>query len=250
MIKNNLMENWFFDFFDDNYLKIYLEKQNPILTKKQVDFIIEELTLKIGDKILDLGCGIGRHLIEIGKRGFFGVGVEFNKKYIEIANILRGDLKNIEFKNIDMRDINFENEFDGAISMWTSFGYFSDEENLILLKKINNSLKKCRKFLLDIENIYYMLKNLPKERWEKEDDLFILERNELKTKTSRLLTERYIIKEKEIKRYIRKYRIYTLKEIELYLNESNFKILKTFGGYEKEDYSYQSKRLIIISEKL
>ncbi|MBC7194491.1 MAG: class I SAM-dependent methyltransferase, partial [Caldisericia bacterium] len=82
------MENWFFDFFDDNYLKIYLEKQDPLLTKKQVDLIINELSLNAFDKTLDLGCGIGRHLIEIGKRGFFGVGIDFNERYIDLANRL------------------------------------------------------------------------------------------------------------------------------------------------------------------
>lgn len=244
------MENWFFDFFDDNYLKIYLEKQDPLLTKKQVDLIINELSLNAFDKTLDLGCGIGRHLIEIGKRGFFGVGIDFNERYIDLANRLKGNLKNIEFRKMDMREIDFENEFDGAISMWTSFGYFSDEENLFLLKKINRALKRGKRFLLDIENIYYMLKNLPKERWEKKENYFLLERNELNLKTSRLTTERFVIKENEVKSYKRIYRIYTLKEIELYLKEAGFLILKIFGGYEKEKLDSQSKRLIIISEKL
>lgn len=244
------MENWFFDFFDDNYLKIYLEKQDSLLTKKQVELIINELSLNAFDKTLDLGCGIGRHLIEIGKRGFFGVGIDFNERYIDLANRLKGNLKNIEFRKMDMREIDFENEFDGAISMWTSFGYFSDEENLFLLKKINRALKKGKRFLLDIENIYYMLKNLPKERWEKKENYFLLERNELNLKTSRLTTERFVIKENEVKSYKRVYRIYTLKEIELYLKEAGFLILKIFGGYEKEKLDSQSKRLIIISEKL
>ncbi len=244
------MENWFLNFFDDNYLKIYLENQDPILTKKQVDLIINELSLNAFDRILDLGCGIGRHLIEIGKRGFFGVGIDFNDKYIDLANRSKGDLKNIEFIKMDMREIDFENEFDGVISMWTSFGYFSDEENFSLLKKINRALKKKKRFLLDIENIYYMLKNLPKERWERKEDYFLLEKNELNIKTSRLKTERFIIKENEIKSYKRVYRIFTLKEIELYLKEAGFLILKIFGGYEKEKFNSQSKRLIIISEKL
>lgn len=244
------MEDWFFDFFDENYLELYLKKQKDELTLKQVDFIINSLSLKEKDKVLDLGCGIGRHIIELGKRGIFGVGVDFNEKYIEIGNKLKGDLDNVKFIKMDMRYINFEMEFDAALSMWTSFGYFSDEENLSLLKKINLSLKEKGKLLLDIENIFYMLKNLPKERWDKEDNFYILERNDLNFRTSRLKTERVIIKYGTIKTYTRIYRIYTLKEIELYLNESGFKIIKIYGGYNGEDYSTQSKRLIVISEKL
>lgn len=244
------MEEWFFDFFDENYLELYLEKQKEELAIKQVDFIINSLSLKKEDRVLDLGCGIGRHIIELGKRGIFAVGVDFNEKYIEIANKLKGDLENVQLIKMDMREINFEKEFDAAISVWTSFGYFANEENLFLLKKINLSLKENGKFFLDIENIFYMLKNLPRERWEKVDDFYILERNDLNFKTSRLKTERVIIKNGVIKTYTRIYRIFTLKEIELYLNKSGFKIINCFGSYEGEEYSIQSKRLIVISEKL
>ncbi|MDI6860881.1 MAG: class I SAM-dependent methyltransferase [Caldisericia bacterium] len=244
------MKEWFLDFFDENYLTLYLKKQREELTLKQVNFIINSLSLKKGMKILDLGCGIGRHIIELGKRGFFGVGVDFNEKYIDIANKLKEGLQNVNFIKMDMREISFLEEFDAVLSMWTSFGYFSDEENLSLLKKINQSLKCGGKFLLDIENIFYMLKNLPKERWEREGDFYILERNELNYKISRLKTERVIIKEGTIKTYTRIYRIFTLKEIEHYLNKSYFKILNIYGGYDGEEYSNQSKRLIVISEKL
>lgn len=244
------MEDWFFDFFDENYLEIYLKKQKEDLTLKQVEFIIKELSLKKDFKVLDLGCGIGRHIIELGKRGIIGVGIDFNENFIEIANRLKGDLSNVEFIKMDMRKIEYNEEFDGVISMWTSFGYFSDEENLDLLKRVNKALKKGKRFLLDIENIFYMLKNLPKERWEKEDDYYILERNELNILNSRLKTERVIIRKDAIKSYIRIYRIFTLKEIEEYMKFANLKIIKIFGGYEFEEYSNQSKRLIVISEKL
>lgn len=244
------MEEWFFDWFDENYLEYYLFTQNYELTIKQVNFIIDVLSIKNQDRILDLGCGIGRHLIELGKRGFRGVGIDFNKKFIEIANKNKGDLKNIEFIDMDIRKINYFNEFDGAISMWTSFGYFSDDENLDLLKKVNRALKNKKKFLIDIENISCLLNNLPKERWEKRDDTFILERNELNIRTSRLKTKRVIIKSGKYYEYLRDYRIFTLSEIKNYLERSGFKVVNFYGGYEKEDFNPLSKRLIIISEKL
>lgn len=244
------MIEWFNDWFDENYLKFYLLNQGEELTKKQVKFIIDVLDLKEGSKVLDICCGTGRHLIELSKIGIKGVGIDFNKKYIKLANKNKGKDINLKFLNIDARQIDFENEFDAAISIWTSFGYFSDDENLNLLKKIHKSLKKNGKLLIDLENIYYLLNNLPKERWGKKESEYILERNQLNLRSSRLKTERIIINNKNKFEYVRDYRIYTLSEMEIYSLEAGFKLIKFYGGYEKEELNFSSKRLIVILEKL
>lgn len=244
------MENWFKFWFDNNYLNLYLFKQSEDLTRIQVDFIIETLSLKPIHNILDLGCGIGRHLIEFGKRGYSGIGIDINQDFIDIANEKKENLKNVKFIKMDLRELSFYDEFDVAISLWTSFGYFTDEENLNVLKKINKALKAHGKLLIDIENIYYLINNLPKERWEEVDkEIFILERNNLNINKSRLKTERVILKGENIYRYIRDYRIYTLNEIEIYLKNSGFKLLNFYGGYDKENLNLFSKRLIVIAEK-
>jgi len=244
------MEDWFSNWFDENYLKYNLITQSEVLTKKQVDFIIDVLSLKENHRILDLGCGIGRHLVEFGKRGIKGVGIDFNKQFINIAKKNKQKNKDIKFINIDLRKINFIDEFDAAISIWTSFGYFKDEENIDLLKKVNRSLKEGGKLLIDIENINYLINNLPKERWENNMGVYILERNELNLKSSRVKTIKILIKNNKKYEYIRDYRIYTLVEIKNYLENSGFKVITFYGGYEKEELNLFSKRLIIISEKL
>ena len=126
---------WFKEWFDENYLELFLKTQSEELTKKQVDFIIDVLNLSKGDRVLDIGCGIGRHLIELAKRRIMGVGIDVIDRFIEIAQKNKKDL-DIEFLKMDEREMDFLEEFDGAISMWTSFGYFSDEENLSVLRKI------------------------------------------------------------------------------------------------------------------
>lgn len=77
--------DWFKDLYDEFRLKrtfgsIPIEK-----TKKDVDFIIEVLNLSEGAKILDLFCGIGRHSIELAKRGYKPIGIEYNSEYLKLA---------------------------------------------------------------------------------------------------------------------------------------------------------------------
>ncbi|MCD6168244.1 MAG: class I SAM-dependent methyltransferase [Caldisericia bacterium] len=239
---------WFKEWFDENYLELFLKPQNEELTKRQVDFIIDVLNLNRGDRVLDVGCGIGRHLIELAKRGIKGVGIDIVDRFIEIAKENKKDL-DIEFLKMDERNMNFSEEFDGVISMWTSFGYFSDDENLSVLKRIQKALKPNKRFLLDIENVYYLIKNLVRERWERKGNIFLLERNKFSIMNGRIKTKRIIIKEGKVFEYERIYRIFTKTEIEEYLSLSGFKIINVFGGYTKEPLKENSKRLIVLAEK-
>ena len=239
---------WFKEWFDENYLELFLKTQNKELTKKQVNFIIDVLNLSKGDRVLDVGCGIGRHLIELAKRGIKGLGIDVIDRFIEIAQRNKKDL-DIEFLKMDEREMDFLEEFDGAISMWTSFGYFSDEENLSVLRKIQKALKPDGRFLLDIENVYYLIKNLVRERWERKGNIFLLERNKFSIMNGRIKTKRIIIKDGKVFEYERIYRIFTKTEIEEYLFLSGFKIINVFGGYTKEPLKENSKRLIVLAEK-
>ena len=239
---------WFKEWFDENYLELFLKTQSEELTKKQVDFIIDVLDLSKGDRVLDVGCGIGRHLIELAKRGIKGMGIDVIDRFIEIAQRNKKDL-DIEFFKMDERKMNFLEEFDGAISMWTSFGYFSDEENLSVLRKIQKALKPDGRFLLDIENVYYLIKNLVRERWERKGNIFLLERNKFSIMNGRIKTKRIIIKDGKVFEYERIYRIFTKKEIEEYLSLSGFRVINVFGDYTKEPLKESSKRLIVLAEK-
>lgn len=240
---------WFKKWFDKNYLELFLMLQSKKRTEKQAELIMDTLNLNKGYIVLDVGCGIGRHLIELAKKGIKGVGIDVVEEFIKVAEENKGDL-DIKFLTLDERKMNFSNEFDGAISMWTSFGYFSDEENLSILKKINRALKMGKRFLLDIENVYYLIKNLVKERWERKDNLFLLEKNKFSINDGRIRTKRVIIKEGRIFEYKRVYRVFTKREIEEYLNLSGFKIIYVFGNYDREPLRENSKRLVIVSEKI
>ena len=73
----------------DWYKKIWtLDIQNQSWTedtKRQVDFVIQKLHLKGGEKVLDLACGYGRHSLELARRGFSVTGVDITPAYIQFA---------------------------------------------------------------------------------------------------------------------------------------------------------------------
>jgi len=242
--------DWINSYFDDLYLKYFLLSQNEERTKAQVDFI--ETFFNKGSYLLDAGCGIGRHSIELARRGFKVLGVDFNKQYIEIANQTKEkeNLNNIDFEVADIRALNKVNEFDGVLSLWSSFGYFDDDTNDLILKNFFNALKEGGKVIIDVENRDYILKFFIRETFkEKEDGVFILERRKFDPVTSVVTTHRYIIGQNLKKDYIRRIRIYSLTELIYMLKKIGFKNFQYFGGYSKEPFKTESERIILIGEK-
>jgi 2-polyprenyl-3-methyl-5-hydroxy-6-metoxy-1,4-benzoquinol methylase len=83
-------------------------------------------------RILDLNCGIGRHSIELGKRGISVLGTDLSPYYIHIAKKSARSQRvtdKVRFKVVDMRRIGTvlaREKFDGVINLLTSFGYYDD----------------------------------------------------------------------------------------------------------------------------
>jgi len=88
--------------------------------------------------------------------------VDFSKEYLSdaIKKAKKMKLKNIEFIRKDMRKIDFKEEFDLVINMFTSFGYFDDKDNFTFLKKVRRALKKGGKFIIDVKNGVFIRENL------------------------------------------------------------------------------------------
>jgi SAM-dependent methyltransferase len=237
--------DWFKYYFDGDYSEKILKEIPEEFTESQVDLIEEALELKKEDSILDIFCGIGRHSIALAKRGYNVTSIDYSETYIEeLKNkALVANLK-INAIAMDARKINFKEEFNAIILMFVSFGYFSDEENKELLKKLALALKKGGKILIDIENRDYILKHFIKEKWREKDFGILLERHKFDPLKSRQKTRRIIIlsngERKETERDIRLYSANELIEI---AEEAGLRTYKLFGDYDKTPFHLNAPRL-------
>ena len=243
---------WYDEFFKEDYLKIYLPFLTEERTKTDVDFIIDVLGLSPGSKILDLACGFGRHTIPLAKMGYDMTGLDYTEKFIQMAEEkAKEENLQIEFLVGDMRKIPFENHFAGVISYYTSFGFFSDEENFEVLKGVSKALKREGKFLLDIMNRDILIKNFQSKDWERlEDGTLVLEERNWDLKTGRIKNYVTILDKKgERKRWF-DVRLYALEELNYLLEKVGLKIIETYGRKDKSSYKVDSPRLIVLSQKI
>jgi len=110
--------------------------------RKMFELFCKKLPKKA--KVLDIGCGPGRLIKELSKRGFEVTGIDFSEKMLELA---RKKVPDAKYMEISMTDIEFQNEFDGMISSFSMLCL--DPENFKkTARKISNGLKKNGLFLL------------------------------------------------------------------------------------------------------
>lgn len=148
------MKQWYellFENFGNQY-----EKENFTQgTSGECDFIEQEMNKEKNLKILDVGCGTGRHSIELTRRGYNVTGIDLSESMLVKArqNALSANLE-IDFINCDARDLPFDGEFDLAIMLCE--GGFplmeTDEMNYEILKNVAKSLNSKGKFIFTTLN--------------------------------------------------------------------------------------------------
>jgi ubiquinone/menaquinone biosynthesis C-methylase UbiE len=147
-------KQWYEVLFED-YAQKYDEESFTKGTMGECDFIEKELDFNKSLKILDVGCGTGRHSIELTKRGYTVTGIDLSESQLQRAREkARTDNFKIDFLRQDARKLPFDNEFDVAIMICE--GAFplmeTDEMNFEILKNVTRSLKQQSKFIFTTLN--------------------------------------------------------------------------------------------------
>ncbi len=125
------------------------------LTRNEVGFIEQVLALSDDASVLDLACGAGRHALELGRRGYSVEGVEVNPALVAYATAWAyEDATRVRFAQGDMRTFTSAAQFDAALVMNSSLGFFDDETNQQVLKACAESLVQGGRLLLQCINPY------------------------------------------------------------------------------------------------
>jgi SAM-dependent methyltransferase len=108
--------HWFED-VADHLGSAYLRYSFTKGAEQEVAFLVECLSLEPGARILDVGCGPGRHAHALGARGFEVVGVDISERFIALARENAPAGAPMTFERADARALRFDSEFDAVISL-------------------------------------------------------------------------------------------------------------------------------------
>jgi len=226
-------------------------------TENQVDFIIKILELKGTERILDLACGYGRHVLSLARRGFQVVGVDITKDYIDDAvKTAKEENLDIEFICSDIRGINFKNEFDIVLNLADgAIGYLeTDEENLKIFDVIANALQSGGKHFMDVCNAEHAELYFPKRDWQIGKKEIALAAFEWIPETRRMLYGGGSLAFGEIAQRIdvtpsNPTRLYSKTELSVIFKERGMEIVSAFSNYYGKPDSNKELQLMVFSIK-
>lgn len=230
-------------------------------TRSEVAFLRRALGLRRGAKLLDVACGTGRHSIEFSKSGILATGFDYSSRYLaEARREARKARADVRWVRGDMRRLPFRPEFDAAINLFSSFGYFtrgSDDDRV--LRGIGRALKPGGVFAIEIVNgdfIYEHLdtslrKGWPVTHWgQVADGVLTLEDPRLLRKQRAVVTDWIFFTKQGRREMTSFFRLRSRESFAAAFRKAGLRLERSFGGLDGSPFDAErSRRMLLIARK-
>jgi SAM-dependent methyltransferase len=243
---------WWEELFNDDFIRT-MAKITDAQIAKEVDFVEESLAVAKGAMLLDLGCGTGRHAIELTRRGYKVVGFDLSLPMLaKAAEEAQERAQKLNFVQGDMREMTFEDTFDGIYSWNTSFGFFEEDKNQQVIQRVHKALKKGGQFVLEVGNRDFIIRQAPSLAWFEGDGCICMDEMSIDWITSRMKVKRTMMMDdgrtKEIDYSVR---IYSLHELGKILHDAGFRVAEVSGRCATPGvfFGNESPKTMILAEK-
>src|SRR5262245_57378873 len=208
--------------------------------------------------VLDAPCGFGRHSIELGRLGYQVTGVDFSETELERAGkAAREAGVSLTLVCQDIRDMEFPPEFDLAVNLFSSIGYFSEDEDRLVVDRFWRALKPSGMFVLDTRNRRQLVRSLRPEERKRGNGWTLRIENSFDPATSRWIARWFrlrratakanegaqeLIGESEI-------RLYSAHELAAMLRPERCSRVELCGGLDGTPFSLDAPRLVLVAWK-
>lgn len=236
-------QHWYASWFNSPYYHILYKDRDYTEAQLFMDNLTNYLNLPEAGKILDLACGKGRHSVYLNTLGYEVTGIDLSEQSISHARQFENS--SLKFDVHDM-SIPYPETFDAVFNLFTSFGYFDDEDcNLKTIKAIKAELNDFGFGVIDFMNVNYIIENLIFEDVKTVEGIAFHQKRSLK--------DGYIVKDIRFEangehyEFQERVKAFTLEDFEDLFEKAGVYLLDVYGNYKLQPFhSKTSERLIMI----
>ncbi|HMA92679.1 MAG TPA: methyltransferase domain-containing protein [Polyangiaceae bacterium] len=243
---------WWDELFGEDFSRA-MARLSDAQVDLEVSFIEESLGVAPGAAVLDLGCGAGYHAIELASRGYGVVGYDLSLHQLSLAQEIAQERgQKLNFMQGDMREMAFEEVFDGMYCWNTTFGYFEEDKNVQVAERMFAALKPGGTLLLDVANRDFVAMDQPSSVWYEGDACVCMDDMSVDFFTSRLRVKRSLILDDGRTRECHySIRLYSLHELGRILHDIGFRVTEASGNPITPGVflGQNSPRIIILAQK-
>ena len=221
---------WYETAFTRDYLERYKHRSDEA-ARTDLPFLLSALALPPGARVLDLCCGAGRYARALADAGYHVVGVDLSKDLLRMARA-RSRGKSIRYLRADMRHLPLADcSVDGALNVFTSFGYFAREaEDLRVLCEVARVLKPAAPFLMDYLNLKATLATLVRSSERTVGGERLLERRRFDPRSRRIIKAIRIVSGRGARVLRESVRAYTPRELKAMLGRAGLQLEARYGS--------------------
>lgn len=235
--------------FTEDYLYFGGDAISPDISDAQAELIWRLLDVRAGADVLDLACGHGRLANRLAARGANVTGLDLTPMFLDLARaeaVARSVA--VDYVLGDMRELPWTERFDIVVSWFTSFGYFDDPGNQLVLAQVAKCLRRGGRFVMDLNNLTGILRTYQSELVAEVDGNLMISRHRLEPVSGRNTVERIIMRDGQVRRVRFFVRLFAFPELRDWLLRAGFAEVQAYGDYGSE-LRPDSRRMIVVARR-
>jgi ubiquinone/menaquinone biosynthesis C-methylase UbiE len=237
--------------FSDFYLRAFAHDEADADAGVHAQSAARLSACPAGGDLLDVPCGYGRHAIPLARAGYRVTGVDRSPTLLAEARRRAGDDKPPELVEADYRELPFPDEsFDAALNLFTSLGFYGDEEDVKALTEIGRVLRPAARLVIETMHRDRLVHGFHEQDWQLVGEgRLLLEQRTFDAASGVAQTTQTLI-DKTGERDSRSFsvRVYTATELVAMLLRAGFAEAKCYGDLDGGPFDTRT-RLVIVARR-